>query len=303
MKKKSLLREWVEAIIFAGIVVFVIRTFVFGLYHVPTGSAEPNILVGERLYGNKFTYFFDDIKHGDCIVVNDPTFVYDKNSLIRLYQKYIGISIPFLLPEGPSNWTKRVIGIPGDVIEGKIEDDVPQVYVNGEKLSERKYINPYPLILVRKTSGIIDLNNIGPIRIPDFLHKTKQYYKYTYQPDKSFGLQDFYKLRYNEVVRDEYGGVILDYPYTPTYDGSNCIDEFGPMTIPENKYWLMGDNRKGSLDSRFWGFCDGSEIMGKVKFIIFSIDSQEPIWFFELIKHPIDFWSRIRWSRFFKSVK
>ncbi|MBU4269619.1 S26 family signal peptidase, partial [Candidatus Dependentiae bacterium] len=71
--KKSILREWIEAIIFAGSIVFLIRTFIFGLYHVPTGSAEPTILVGERLYGNKFTYFFNDIKHGDYIVINDPT--------------------------------------------------------------------------------------------------------------------------------------------------------------------------------------------------------------------------------------
>ena len=301
--KKSVLREWIEAIFFAGTLVFVIRTFIFGLYHVPTGSAEPTILAGERLYANKFTYFFNEIKHGDYIVINDPIFIYDKNPIIHAYQKYVGIGIPFLLPEGPSNWTKRVIGIPGDTIEGRLENGVPEIYRNGEKLQEREYLNPYPLILVQRTIGLLDLKNIGPIIIPDFIRKTKKYYKYTYEPDKHFDEQTFYKLKPYEVVRDEYFNSILDYPYTPTYDNDRCIDEFGPIKIPKNKYWLMGDNRKGSWDSRFWGFCDKSEIQGKVNFIIYSIDSQEPFLFFDFIKHPIDFWTQIRWNRFFKSVK
>ncbi|MBU4269993.1 signal peptidase I [Candidatus Dependentiae bacterium] len=223
--------------------------------------------------------------------------------MIHAYQKYVSIGIPFLLPDGPSNWTKRVIGVPGDIIEGRIENGVPEIYRNGVKLQEHAYINPNPLILVRRTTGFINFDNLGPINIPDFIKHKTSYYKYTYVPNKSFDMQPYYKLEFKEVVRNENGNPILDYPYTPTYDQDICIDQFGPFKIPENKYWLMGDNRKGSWDSRFWGFCDKSEIQGKVNFIIYSIDSQEPFLLFDIIKHPIKFWSKIRFNRFFKIVK
>ncbi len=299
---KSSLRQWVEAIVFAGALVFVLRTYVFGLYHVPTGSAEPTILVGDRLCGNKFTYFFNDIKSGDYIIINDPLFVYSKNPISYYWQKYAGLGVPILgLPSGPENWTKRVIGVPGDTIEGKLENGAPVIYRNGIKLQE-DYVNPYPLIHVLKTTGFIDLKNIGPINIPSFIRKEEKRLKYVYVPEKSLANQPYYKLKPNEVMRDEYYSPVLDYPNTPSYANGRCVDEFGPIRIPEKKYWLMGDCRKNSMDSRFWGLCDEEEIQGKVGFVIFSVDSEEPAWLFELIKHPIDFWKKIRWNRIFKFI-
>jgi hypothetical protein len=76
---------------------------------------------------------------------------------------------------------------------------------------------------------------------------------------------------------------------------------FGPLTVPDGKYWMMGDSRKNSRDSRWWHFLDRERIHGRASFIIYSIDSEEAFWLFELIKHRINFWTKsIRFNRFFK---
>ena len=132
----SSLREFVALLV----VVFLIRTFVFGLYQVPSGSMETTMLVGERFFADKFTYLFSSPQRGDIITLNDPTYAYSTNPLVNVFESYVW---------GPSNWTKRVIGIPGDHVKGVIEDGKPVVYVNGQKLNE-PYLNEYPLIYICK---------------------------------------------------------------------------------------------------------------------------------------------------------
>src|SRR5947207_1819537 len=94
---------------FLLLVVFLIRTFGFGLYQVPTGSMETTMLVGERFFADKFSYNFRKPRYGEIIAMNDPEFKYSSNAIMNLFQHYVW---------GPSNWTKRVIGVPGDVMRG-----------------------------------------------------------------------------------------------------------------------------------------------------------------------------------------
>ncbi|MBD3231472.1 signal peptidase I [Candidatus Dependentiae bacterium] len=311
---KPIWQQWIEAIVVAGVLVFAIRTFIFGLYHVPTGSAEPTILVGDRIWGNKFVYFVQPIKYGEIIICDDPEFVYDKSNPIKYYwQKYVGFGIPILgLPDGPTNWTKTIIGVPGDIIEGKIENGKTAIYRNGKKLDETGYVNPYPLISLKKTTGFIDMDKIGPFAIPSFLRKKTEKEFCTYDPNKSLQDQPFYNMTEEEIIKNPDGTPVLLKPYTPTYiysssmfgDYSQSIDSFGPIKIPKGHYWAMGNNRKNSHDSRRWGFLPEDLIHGRVSFVIYSIDSNEPIWLFEFIKHPIDFFTKsVRWNRFFKPIK
>lgn len=294
-------RQWIEAIVLAGSVVFILRTFIFGLYHVPTGSAEPTILVGDRLWGNKMAYYLSDVKRGDSVIFDNPEFIYDKSNPINYYwQKYIGFPIPLLgLSAGPDNWVKRVIAVPGDVIEGRVEDGKTVIYRNGEKLDETSFVNPYPLIRLIKTTGFFNFESVGPLMIPSFLRKQLKPVYYTYDPSKSFEDQPFYDMKKEEVLKGYDGTPDMRIPYSP-----ESKDVFGPIRLPKGKYWVMGDSRKNSQDSRFWGFLDEDLIHGRASFIIYSVDSEEPLWLFELLKHPIDFWTKkVRWNRFFKNIK
>lgn len=300
---KPMWRQWTESLGFAIILVLVLRNFVFGLYHVPTGSAEHTILVGDRILGNKMAYYFSDIKRGEYIILDDPMFIYEKSNMLKLFwQKYIGFPIPLLgLPTGADSWTKRVIGIPGDTIEGRIENDRPVIYLNGKKLDE-PYVNQYPLILVNKTIGFFDCDSFIGSFMPSFLQKKSPPHitKYTYDPSRAPYDQPFYKLTNEEIVRSSISNEpILTQAFTPSRN-----DVFGPFTLAPGKYWVMGDSRQNSGDSRYWLFLDRSIIQGRVSCIIWSLDSEEMLWAFELIKHPINFWTKsVRWNRFFTIIK
>lgn len=281
-------------------IVFIIRTFGFGLYQVPTGSMETTMLVGERFFADKLTPLFSNIQRNEIIAFNDPLWTYSQNKLVRLFQDYVW---------GPSNWTKRVIGIPGDIVNGVIEDGKPVVYLNGKKLEE-PYINKYPLIRV----WIIDPKKVASRlrrerseRVWDLIRPK------SFDPHRSLDDQPFYQLKKDRVIIEGTEPSVL-YPGTPIRPaadepkpeiGKNYwsgSDEFY-VKLGKNQYWVMGDNRLGSKDSRWFGPLDGRLIHGRIMYRIWSVDSDESWWIWDLIKHPIGFWSRVRWSRFFQRVR
>jgi signal peptidase I len=244
-----------------------IRTFIFGLYQVPTGSMETTMLVGERFFADKLTPFFRPITRGEIISFNDPAFVYSTNPVVKLFQQYLW---------GPANWTKRVIGIPGDHVQGVIEDGKPVVYLNGQKLDE-PYLNKYPLVP----------SEDGSFRSWDPKKPFNEQPFYRFDPDRMKQLQWRYE-RAGQLSR-------LD-PATPLPEYCGGSDTFDVKLGP-NQYWVMGDNRLGSDDSRRWGILDGSLIYGRILWRILSIDSNESWLLLDILKNPIDFWTRVRWSR------
>lgn len=295
---KSVIRQWIEALVVAGTFALFFRNFVFGLYHVPTGSAERTILVGDRVWGNKFAYRLGQkVKRGDMIILSNPTFKYDESSWLgKAWQKYIGFGLPFLgLKQGPDSWVKRAIGLPGDTIEGKLEDSRAVIYINGQKLDESEYVNPYPLIALKKTTGFLPQGFFSSFGLPGLFEKTEKFVSYTYDQNKAFKDQPFYYMEPGEVFLHPQTGMPLLKQPTDTTE----LDTFGPIKLPKGKYWAMGDNRRHSDDSRRWLFLDESLIDGRASFIVYSVDSEESWWLFELIKHPFTFWKRyVRWSRF-----
>ena len=285
--QRSFLYQFFEALIIIVPIAFLIRTFGYGLYQVPTGSMETTMLVGERFFADKFSTLFVAPKHGDIITFNDPTFNYSKNKFTELWQNYVW---------GPSNFTKRVVALPGDEIKGDIEEGKPALYLKkkGEtefKKMEEPYLNKFPLIAVFQTDS-----------------SSRQLIYKSYDPSFSFENQPFYRLSKSEVQLGEkatsiIGKPALLYPGTIFYDNrGNNLDIFNKK-LADDEYWAMGDNRLNSSDSRVWGPLPKKLIHGKIVLRLWSIDSEESWWIVDLIKHPINFWKRVRWSRCFERVR
>jgi len=324
----------VKELVVLLLIVFIIRTFGFGLYQVPTGSMETTMLVGERFFADKFTILYNKPQHGEIISFNDPLFKYSSNYFRRLFEEYV---------YGPMNWTKRVIGMPGDTIKGVVENGKPVVYRNGQKLDE-PYLNKYPLLAI----WVED-----PEKLHEWaLHEALTYMRYqegaqeevekiasrllcskidfrSYDPHAPYNQQPFYRVSEKRVIHvipqdcaeqgvtvtpdgrllKEPGVAITVSDFPKVQRGAsywNGTDEFY-VELGDNEYWLMGDNRRGSHDCRVFGPVPQRLIHGKIIFRIWSLDSSskswlDSWWIIDLIKHPIDFWSRLRWSRFFQRV-
>lgn len=285
--KNHIFRNVIE-IVFFLFLIFLIRTFIFGLYQVPSGSMETTMLVGERFLADKLTYFFRAPRRSEIISFNDPLMKYSDNTLKELFQRYVW---------GPDNITKRVIGIPGDEIMGTVENGKPVVYRNGEKLDE-VYVNKYPLICV-------------------YNPRTHHENTYSFDPSKSLDKQPFYFNLGNKVIRrDATGNPYVLYPglYIPSkkadvldrlQENNRYWDEsdYFHVKLGPDEYWLMGDNRLNSKDSRAIGPVNGKLIHGRIIWRYWSLDSDEPWMIVDLIKHPIEFWNRIRFNRFFQIIR
>ena len=186
---QKLLLEYLEALAVALVLAFVIRTFVVQAFKIPSGSMLDTLLIGDHLLVNKFLY-------GTHIPFTDKV-------VLPLEEPQRGDVIVFEFPEDTTkDFIKRIIGVPGDVVEMK--DKV--LTRNGETLVE-----PY----IKHTDS---------------------------------GLQQ-------------------------------RRDNFGPITVPAGKYFVMGDNRDESYDSRFWGFVDKDKIRGKAWMIYWSWDGPADVRF------------------------
>ncbi|MBL0385795.1 signal peptidase I [Tumebacillus sp. ITR2] len=104
--------EWVRTIVIAVVLVFLFRHFVAEAFYIPSQSMEPTLKVGDRLYVEKVSYKFGDIKRGDIVVFTPPPSA--------------------KVPADEDHLIKRVIALPGETV--KVEDGI--VYVNDKALDE-----------------------------------------------------------------------------------------------------------------------------------------------------------------------
>jgi signal peptidase I len=208
--RKSAVREWVESICVAVILAFFVRTFVVQAFKIPSGSMEPNLLIGDHLLVNKFVFA--------------PTLTSLERTLLPIDPIRRGDIIVFKYPEDPTrDFIKRVIGLPGDTIEMHNK----KVYVNGKPLDE-----PYA--------------------------------HFIYPPDEGAS-------------------------GAPDTETADLLREFAPMTVPADNYFMMGDNRDNSQDSRYWGFMPRDYVKGKALFVYFSFGEGGGL-------------ANIRWSRLLHQI-
>lgn len=126
IKKKSVVRDWVESIIVAFILAMVIRTFVVQAFKIPTGSMRPTLLEGDLILVNKFIY-------GAKIPFTDKR-------LPAVSGLKRGDVIVFIYPEDPKkDFIKRLIGLPGEIVEIKNGT----IYINDRPLSEPMFNQRY----------------------------------------------------------------------------------------------------------------------------------------------------------------
>ncbi len=203
-KKKSVVREYAEAIGIAILLALFIRTFVVQAFKIPSGSMLPTLQIGDHLLVNKFIYG-----------IRLP---FAGTVLVPIKEPKRGDIIVFRFPRDRStDYIKRVIGLPGDKLE------------------------------IRDKTLLI---NDRPIDDPHAHFTSAQ---------------------------------VLPGDLSPK-------DNLGPIVVPPDKYFVMGDNRDNSSDSRFWGFVDDADVLGKAMIIYWSWDIDEPLL-------SVDRFASIRWDR------
>jgi signal peptidase I len=114
-RTKRLIIEWVVLIAVALAIAFVIKTFLFQAFYIPSASMEPTLNIGDRVLVNKLSYDAHDVHRGDIVVFKAP---------------------PGERTAGIDDLVKRVIGLPGETVTERRDGNIYNVYVNGRRLRE-----------------------------------------------------------------------------------------------------------------------------------------------------------------------
>ncbi len=234
---KSTVREYFESFVVTLIMAIFGMTFILQAVTVPTGSMQNTILVGDYLLVNKFIFTpgggsLPFLPQREIERGDIVVFKYPGNKLYPEKDRAHGNSA---IPY-QVNYVKRVIDLPGENVEFKNN----QVFINGQLLAENRVI------------GDAD-DNISALEEKQFEEKRPEA-KYTvfYRQDT----MDAVKRGDPRVMRPDY--------------------EFGvagkPMVVPENSFFVMGDSRDNSEDSRYWGFVPRGLIIGRAMFVYWSCD-------------------------------
>lgn len=361
--KKSPLREWFDAIVFAVVAATLIRWLIMEAYTIPTPSMENSLLVGDFLFVSKFHYGTRTprtplqlpLTHQKIWLTNIPSYLdwiqlptYRLPGIRKVKREDVvvfnipprelndGIDYPIDLK---TNYIKRCVGVPGD--ELKVVNR--QLYVNGQPLANPPHMQ-YSYLVSAKDE--INERNFAKLGLdPDdynYLGRpetNRAVYQMFLTKEKAeelksvpyiIGVDDDYRTHEGTDMRifpmskytpwngDNYGALVIpkkgmtiaindstlavygetirlyDYNENVKIEGGKLtIDgrELMQYTFKQNYYFMMGDNRHNSLDSRYWGFVPEDHIVGKAFFIWLSIDKYAGLL------------NKIRWRRFFMLIK
>ena len=209
--------EWTAGLFPVILVVFVLRSFLFEPFKIPSGSMIPTLLIGDLILVNKFTYGIR------LPVVN--TKITEGNAPQR------GDVMVFRYPPQPSvDYIKRVVGVPGDEV----------AYLN-----KRLTING---------------KEVPTTAQPDFFDEsTMRYFK---QFEEVLGEKPHRVLNNPDAPAFVQGAANFPYRDNCRYSVEGVV-----CKVPQGHYFMMGDNRDNSLDSRYWGFVPDQNIVGKAFFV------------------------------------
>jgi signal peptidase I len=209
--------DWTAGLFPVILAVFLLRSFLFEPFKIPSGSMIPTLLVGDLILVNKFTYGIR------LPVIN--TKLTEGNKPRR------GDVMVFRYPPKPSmDYIKRVVGVPGDEV----------AYLN-----KRLSINGQP---------------VATGAVPEYFDDSVM--RYFKQYEEALGEKK------HRVINDDERPAFIpgadDFAFR-----ENCRYSVEGVTckVPQGHYFMMGDNRDNSLDSRYWGFVPDRNIVGKAFFV------------------------------------
>lgn len=218
-------RSGVLGLVLVLVAGFSFRSAIADWNDVPTGSMQPTILIGDRIFVNKLAY--------------DLKIPFTQKRLVTWSDPVRGDIVTFWSPADATRLVKRVIGVPGDLLEMKNS----RLIVNGEKLA---YDKADEAALVAALAAAAIGKEFSIEQLPGHAH----------------------------VVA-----------ITPA---KRSLRNFGPLTVPAGQYFMMGDNRDNSADSRYFGFVERKLVIGRVQGTVWSLDHD---------RHYLP-----RWSRFFAEM-
>ena len=209
--------DWTAGLFPVVLVIFILRSFLFEPFKIPSGSMIPTLWVGDLILVNKFHYGFRLPVANIKITQGTP--------VAR------GDVMVFRYPPRPSaDYIKRVVGIPGDEVAYLNK----KLTLNGQAVSTES--------------------------VPEFFDESVM--RYFKQSQEKLG-----EKTHNVIVDDERPAFIPgadDFAFKEnckyTVEGLIC-------KVPAGHYFMMGDNRDNSLDSRYWGFIPDANIVGRAFFV------------------------------------
>ena len=209
--------DWTAGLFPVILVVFLLRSFLFEPFKIPSGSMIPTLMIGDLILVNKFHYGVR------LPVINKK--ITEGTPPAR------GDVMVFRYPPRPSqDYIKRVVGLPGDEV----------AYLN-KKLT----INGKPL---NKNS------------LPDFFDDDSM--RYSKQFEELLGEKKHRLL--NDESQPAFVSGTSDFEFK---QNCNYSIEGVVCKVPAGHYFMMGDNRDNSLDSRYWGFVPEKNIVGRAFYV------------------------------------
>ncbi|MFH1074667.1 MAG: signal peptidase I [Candidatus Firestonebacteria bacterium] len=259
--------DWIKSLISALVIALLIREFVIQAFTIPTGSMESTMLVGDHLFVNKLSYGFK--------------LPFTTKKIMNWGRVKRDSIVVFLPPhEADRVYVKRCKGLPGDKME--IKDKA--LFVNGV-ISEDLYkkhidINIYP-------GSTTARDNLKTFTIPkngDVLEIKKDEIYFSGQKVLDMNIARLYALlaaregNIAERKKDGYysdGQKLEDFTFQQICAeilGKNGGKESFEHKVKENYYFMMGDNRDNSADSRFWGFVPRERLIGRPVLVWMPLD-------------------------------